>query len=56
MTVRFWDRVTHGGEALEPRCEQRMHGAPGGLIDLIEHHDLPGERERLSEFRSRHGL
>ena len=56
VSVRFRDRITHEGESLEHQCEQRMHVGTERLIDTIEHRDLPGERERLDEFRARHRL
>lgn len=61
VVIRFFDRILHQGEHLEHVCEQWVcvsAGSSGGRrrIIRIEHHDLPGERERLGAFRARFGL
>jgi hypothetical protein len=48
--ISFSDHIVSGGRKHVYRCRQRLHFRPDGLIDCIEHEELPGERERLLRF------
>ncbi len=61
--VRFVDLTRHKGVDHRHECEQVVFvGSPpaggerSGLIERIEHVDLPGERERLLAFLERVGV
>lgn len=55
LIIAFADHLTHAGRTHEHRCEQWVQ-VRAGLIHRIEHHDLPGERERLDAFKQAVGL
>ncbi|MEZ6243175.1 MAG: nuclear transport factor 2 family protein [Phycisphaerales bacterium] len=54
--VRFVDLTLHRGVRHRHECEQVVLVGPSGLIEQIEHVDLPGERERLGAFFARVGV
>lgn len=54
--ITFTDHIRHAGRPHTHVCEQRLCVDENGLIGRIEHHDLPGERERLAEFKQSVGL
>jgi len=49
-TVEFADHLERAGASHTFRSLQHLTIA-GGLITAIRHEDLPGEREKLAEFR-----
>ena len=49
--ITFTDRITHAGRSHTHTCEQRVRVNAAGLIDRIEHRDLPDEREQLDAFK-----
>lgn len=49
--VQFSDHIEHQGRRFTFRCEQRVEINDSGLISRIEHVDLPGQRDALSEFQ-----
>ena|SRR5262245_5092126 len=49
-TVEFADHLERAGASHIFRSLQRLT-ITGGLITAIRHEDLPGEREKLAEFR-----
>jgi hypothetical protein len=51
VTVEFADHVERNGKAHTFRCRQRLTLDADGRVVGIVHEDLPGERERLTEFR-----
>jgi ketosteroid isomerase-like protein len=55
IVIRFFDRIVHAGQRLDHACEQWVR-VGGGRVVRIEHHDLPGERERLEAFKAAHGV
>jgi hypothetical protein len=54
--IQFTDRIQHAGQSLTHVCEQQVTINDDGLITRIEHHDLPGERERLEAFKHTFGI
>lgn len=48
--VLFVDHIGHLGRSHTYRCRQILTIGPNGLIDKIQHMELPGEREALSGF------
>ncbi len=55
-SIMFLDRIAKGSESFEHRCEQTFHVDARGLITRIEHHDLPGERDKLNAFFEKCGI
>lgn len=55
-SIAFLDRVAKGTETLDHRCRQTYDVDARGLIVRIEHHDLPGEREKLRAFFDKCGI
>jgi hypothetical protein len=55
-SITFIDRITKGTEHFDHQCQQTFHVDARGLITRIEHHDLPGERDRLSAFFEKCGI
>ncbi len=49
--IRFTDHLTHGGRQLTFRCEQLIKINESGKIVRIEHFDLLGQTEALTEFK-----
>ncbi|MCA9286396.1 MAG: hypothetical protein KDA22_14315 [Phycisphaerales bacterium] len=56
IVITFTDRIRHAGKSLEHVCEQWVRLDAQARIVRIEHHDLPGERERLEAFKRSVGL
>ena len=54
--VGYSDILTVGGETLAHMAEQHVTVAPGAGVVEIVNVDLPGEREKVDEFLTRHGL
>jgi hypothetical protein len=54
--VSYSDILTVGGETLAHMAEQHVTVAPGVGVVRIVNVDLPGEREKVDEFLTRHGL
>jgi hypothetical protein len=50
-TVEFADHIERNGQVHTFRCRQHLTLDTNGRIAGIVHEDLPGERERLAEFR-----
>jgi len=50
--IHFSDHITHGGQHFLFRCEQLIEIDDLGRIARIEHVDLPGQVEALSEFKT----
>jgi hypothetical protein len=53
--VLFRDHLTLRGHTHVHICHQRVTFGADGLVTRIEHHELPGERERLEAFLARGG-
>lgn len=53
--IDFFDILTHRGKVHHHRCQQFLTIA-GGAVTAIEHHDLPGEREAIAEFKRSVGI
>jgi len=51
IIIAFTDDLRYGEHTLHHVCEQWVKVNDAGRICRIEHHDLPGERERLAAFR-----
>ncbi len=49
--IRFRDLVEHKGHTLDHHCEQWLRINDAGLIERIEHRDLPGEVEKYADFK-----
>lgn len=56
VIVVFTDSLTHKGAPHVYRLNQHLHFSKDGLIERIVHEDMPGERERLTEFMNRIGI
>ena len=56
IAVTFIDRLSHAGEQHTHTCRQILHFNPHGSIVRIEHEDLPGERDAVDAFMTRHGI
>ena len=56
VRIHFRDRIDHGEHHLDFRCQQVLSVDERGLIDRIEHVDLPGERERADAFNRACGV
>lgn len=54
--VGYSDELTVGGETLKHLAEQHVTVAPGDGVVRIFNVDLPGEREKVDEFMTRHRL
>jgi hypothetical protein len=54
--ITFIDQLRHAGDAHEHRCRQIVRMNDAGLIEHIEHEDLPGQREAVDAFNRRHGI
>lgn len=54
--ITFFDHIEHAGARITHVCEQCIHIGDSGLVERIEHHDLPGQRERLAVFFKRVGV
>ncbi|MEM9024339.1 MAG: nuclear transport factor 2 family protein [Bacteroidota bacterium] len=54
--VFFTDYLTHRGESHTHRCKQRVTVNAAGKITHIQHHNLPGEPEKLKAFYQKVGL
>ena len=54
--ITFIDRVRHAGRELVHTCEQVVELDGEGLVNRIEHRDLPGEPEALQAFYRAVGL
>jgi hypothetical protein len=50
VPVLFIDHLTHGGRTHRYRCRQRFTVGEDGLVSLIVHEEIPGEREALEAF------
>lgn len=55
FTLKYLDRVRRGSSWFEHRCEQKIKIVDGKVVQ-IEHHDLPGEPEKLQEWREQVGI
>lgn len=49
-SITFVDHLEHALRRHTHTCRQEIAVGPDGRITGIEHHDLPGERERLDAF------
>lgn len=49
--IRFIDHLRHGGSQFTFQCEQIINVGESEKIVRIEHCDLPGQVEALSEFK-----
>jgi len=49
--IHFTDHLSHNDEQFTFECQQVIEVDDDGRIARIEHIDLPGQRESLSEFR-----
>lgn len=54
--IEFLDHLSHRGQRFTFQCQQLIEVDEAGLITRIEHRDLPGQREALSEFKQQAGL
>jgi SnoaL-like domain len=54
--VSFSDHIVSGGRKHVYRCRQLLHFRTDGLIDCIEHEELPEERDRLFRFCAECGV
>jgi hypothetical protein len=54
--VSYSDILTVGGETLAHMAEQHVTVSPGAGVTTIVNVDVPGEREKVDEFLTRHGL
>ena len=54
--VGYSDILTVGGETLAHMAEQHVTVAPRAGVAKIVNVDVPGEREKVDEFLTRHGL
>ncbi|MBU0507028.1 hypothetical protein KJ708_13650 [bacterium] len=48
--IHLTDKVSHKGHYLHHKSEQILLFNDSGLIERIEHIDLPGEREKAAKF------
>ena len=55
IVITFSDHIRHRDRTLDHQCEQWVR-VEDGRITRIEHHDLPGEHERVVAFRALLGL
>lgn len=49
--IHFTDHLSHNNKQFSFECQQVIEVDDDGRITRIEHIDLPGQREGLSEFR-----
>lgn len=56
VKIKFRDIMDHRGHHLDFRCEQIIRVNSEGLIDRIEHFDLPGESEKAARFNEACGV
>ena len=54
--ITFTDHLRHRGHELVHTCEQLVELSEADLVQRIEHRDLPGQAEALSEFFRETGL
>ncbi len=54
--VSYSDILTVGGETLAHMAEQHVTVLPGAGVTNIVNVDVSGEREKIDEFLTRHGL
>lgn len=50
--VLFTDRLYLGKQSHEFRCQQHVEIGSDGLIKMIRHEEIPGERQKLKEFEA----
>jgi hypothetical protein len=48
--IHLTDKISHKGHYLHHKSEQILLFNDSGLIERIEHIDLPGEREKVDKF------
>lgn len=48
--IQYTDHLSRNGRHFTFQCEQVVEIGEDGLIARIEHHDLPGQQERLAAF------
>lgn len=53
--IHFVDRLTKSGQTFTFACQQLVEVDNSGQIVRIEHQDLPGQREALTEFKRKVG-
>jgi len=51
IVITFSDHITRAGTTLDHYCEQWARVGSDNTITRIEHHDLPGQAERLAAFK-----
>ncbi len=56
VKIHFTDRILQGQDLHEYRCDQVISLNAAGQIARIVQEELTGEREKLNEFFSRHGI
>jgi len=54
--IHFTDYLSHNDKQFAFECQQVIEVGDDGRITRIEHVDLPGQREGLSEFRQEVGI
>ncbi|MHC4780937.1 MAG: hypothetical protein ACYTFG_20385 [Planctomycetota bacterium] len=48
--ITFIDAIRHRGRPFAHKCRQKIAFNRADLIDLIIHHDLPGEKDKLDTY------
>ncbi len=56
VTLELRDHMAHGAHVLDFRCRQRLAIDADGQIEVVEHIDLPGEREKADESNAACGV
>ncbi|MHC4600032.1 MAG: hypothetical protein ACYS47_13600 [Planctomycetota bacterium] len=54
--ILFLDAIRHEGTPFVHKCKQKIVFNNAERIDLIIHHDIPGEREKLEAFMRERGI
>lgn len=56
VCITFIDDLHHAGQRHEYKCRQLVRVNKWGLIELIEHTEITGQRDELEAFLSRVGV